>query len=82
MSAGVPVISSEVTGVVDLIDDGVNGVMVPNDPRDFQDAIVRLLDDNILRSRLGKAGRQYVIDHNSIDLVQSLELNLYRELTS
>ena len=57
-SVGTPVIVSSVGGLVDIVTDGVNGLIVP--PRDVDAlalAIDRLADDPVLRSELGEAGR-------------------------
>ena len=46
-------------GVTDIVEDGVNGSLVP--PRDagaLAAAIVALLDDPALRSKYGAAGRR------------------------
>jgi len=53
-----------VGGIVDQIDDHVNGVLI-SDPRDLESfgrAAVRILDDPVLAERLGAAARQRVID--------------------
>jgi polysaccharide biosynthesis protein PslH len=40
-------------------------LLVAADPDGTADAIVRLLEDGSLRARLGRAGRQYVVDRHS-----------------
>ncbi len=57
MAAGVPVVAARATGAVDLVEDGVNGFLVP--PRDvnaYADAIQRLIEDDVLRAAAGKSG--------------------------
>ena len=57
MAAGVPVVAARATGAVDLVEDGVNGFLVP--PRDvgaYADAITRLVKDDALRAAAGAAG--------------------------
>lgn len=56
MAMGLPVVSTPISGIPELIRDGQNGLLVP--PRDavqLADAIERLLLDSALRERLGKA---------------------------
>ncbi len=56
MTAGVPVVASNVDGLAELIGDA--GVLVPkDDPDALRDALVRLLADAPERARLADAGR-------------------------
>ncbi len=59
---GVPVVSTSVSGIPELITSEVNGLLVPpNDSEALASALARLLDDTSLRCRLAVAGRQTVI---------------------
>jgi glycosyltransferase involved in cell wall biosynthesis len=54
---GVPVLSTDVSGIPELIAHGENGWLVPQkDPRALAAALTRLLEDEPLRRRLGEAG--------------------------
>ena len=58
---GLPVITTPVGGVVDVVRDGENGLFVPgNDADALGDRIRRLLHDRALRLRLGQAARTTV----------------------
>jgi Glycosyl transferases group 1/Glycosyl transferase 4-like len=58
MAHGRAVVASDVGGLCDAIDDGVDGVLVPpRDTRALRAALERLLGDPELRSRLGAAAR-------------------------
>jgi glycosyltransferase involved in cell wall biosynthesis len=76
-----PVVASRVGGIPDLIDQGVNGLLVrPGDPRELADALEKVLSDNGLGRKLGRAGRKRIKNQFSADvMVQSIE-KLYREL--
>jgi phosphatidylinositol alpha 1,6-mannosyltransferase len=57
MACGVPVVAARATGAIDLVEDGVNGFLVP--PRDvnaYADAIGRLIQEPELRRTAGAAG--------------------------
>jgi colanic acid/amylovoran biosynthesis glycosyltransferase len=61
MAAELPVVATDVMGVRELVDDGVNGILVRPGRADLlADAIARLARDFDLRRRLGRAGRQTV----------------------
>ena len=59
MTAGIPVVAHNGTGIPCIIDDGVTGYVV--DVRDvpkYTDALLSLLDDPVLRQRMGAEGRR------------------------
>ena len=56
MAYGRPVVATPVGGLLDAVDDQVDGVLV--DRSGLRDAIERLLADSVLRSRLGAAARE------------------------
>jgi glycosyltransferase involved in cell wall biosynthesis len=58
MASGVPVISTPVSGIPEIIDPGVNGLLVPpHDPESLADAIDGLLASPELCERLARAAR-------------------------
>jgi colanic acid/amylovoran biosynthesis glycosyltransferase len=62
MASGVPVVASAISGIPELVEDGVTGLLVPpRDARAVADALRRLLDDAALRQKLGVAGREKVV---------------------
>jgi D-inositol-3-phosphate glycosyltransferase len=61
MATGVPVVASAVGGMIDTVADGVTGLHVPpRDPRALAEALRRLLTDDAMRERLGRAGVERV----------------------
>jgi glycosyltransferase involved in cell wall biosynthesis len=58
---GRPVVASRAGGIPEIVDDGVDGVLVaPGDPAALADALERLLADEPRRARLAGAGREKV----------------------
>ena len=56
-----PVIGSKVGGIPDVIENGVNGLLVEQkDPADLAEKILTLADDQDLRTQLGENGRKIV----------------------
>jgi len=81
-AAGVPVVATGVGGVPEMIEDGVNGRLVPpRDPAVLADAILEALDDpEKARARAVKALQTV----RAFDLAQTIERTeaLYREILS
>ncbi len=68
MAMEIPVISTTVSGIPELIDHEKNGVLVPpKDPLSLMLAIKRLIDQPSLRKKLGAAGRQKIIESFDAD---------------
>jgi colanic acid/amylovoran biosynthesis glycosyltransferase len=61
MACGVPVISTKLVGIPDLIVDGETGLLAePNNTNDLSNKIFQLIEDKPLRSRLAINGREQV----------------------
>lgn len=61
MASGLPVISTRISGIPELIDDGVSGRLVePRDPIALADAIASMLSDPALRDVCAGAGRRKI----------------------
>jgi colanic acid/amylovoran biosynthesis glycosyltransferase len=62
MAMEIPCIATRITGVPELIADGVEGLLVtPSDPAELAAAIARMIDSSELRARIGKASRDKVV---------------------
>ncbi|HEY4035209.1 MAG TPA: glycosyltransferase family 4 protein [Ktedonobacteraceae bacterium] len=62
MSCGIPSIATRVSGSEDIIEDGVNGLLVePEQPEQMAHALRRLIEDPELAQRLAEAGRVTVL---------------------
>lgn len=81
MSAGLPVVASEVGGLCELIVDGQTGWLVPPaDPQVLADRLRRVLGDAEQRRRFGAAGRERVRRHFSSAEMARRIYQLYGEL--
>lgn len=83
MSAGCPVIGTDVSGAYDLTRDGVDGRIVPTADADaLADAVLELLSNEELADEMGKNAREKIQnDHNYSDIGQRY-LDIYREMSS
>jgi glycosyltransferase involved in cell wall biosynthesis len=61
MSMGLPVVATRVGGIPDVLEDGVQGFLVPRgDAEAVGSAILRILEDGELARRMGQRGRERV----------------------
>jgi glycosyltransferase involved in cell wall biosynthesis len=68
MAAGVPVVSTRLSGIPELVEDGVSGLLAaPGDPESFAAALERVLDDETLAASLAAAGRGRVAELHDLD---------------
>jgi glycosyltransferase involved in cell wall biosynthesis len=75
MASGMPVIASAVGGLLDLVEDGRNGLLVPpDDPEALGGAIARLVAQPTLAASLGASARRHVRERYSFDrMIASFE---------
>jgi colanic acid/amylovoran biosynthesis glycosyltransferase len=68
MATGLPVISTEIGGIPEMVVENGTGFLVqPDDPVGLANAIERLIDDRLLAQRLGQAGYQRAQELFSIE---------------
>jgi glycosyltransferase involved in cell wall biosynthesis len=80
MAYGRPVVASAVGGLLDAIEDGVTGVLVPaRDPAALRAALDRLLSDGALRVGLGAAARARAVERFSLEAAARSTIAAYRD---
>jgi colanic acid/amylovoran biosynthesis glycosyltransferase len=83
MAAGLPVISTPLAGIPEMVEDGRSGILVPEcDAHKLAHAMSRLLDSPDLAQQAGAEGRKlclerFAISHTSVDL-----MNVWKEVLS
>jgi glycosyltransferase involved in cell wall biosynthesis len=80
MAAGLPVIGTAVGGVPEVVEDGVNGLLVPAQDRGaLTAALFTMVDDPTLRARMGEAGRALTLTRFSVETMATEMETLYRQ---
>jgi glycosyltransferase involved in cell wall biosynthesis len=80
MAAGRAVAASAIPAFRDLVEDGVNGILVePEDPAGWSAALARLLLDPDGAGRLGAAARRHMSERHAPSTVATRTLELYEE---
>ncbi|UXY14473.1 glycosyltransferase family 4 protein [Chitiniphilus purpureus] len=75
------IVTTDVPGCREVVEDGVNGLLVPvRSVRPLADAIERLLQDSALRQRMAEQGRQRVLARYAESIVVRQTLAIYQEL--
>lgn len=80
-ACGLPVVTTDWPGCRDIVQDGVNGMLVPiRDAESLARAIVTLAKDRVLREAMGSRGRERIIAHYATSDAVERTLDVYREL--
>jgi len=82
MSVGLPIVATSRGGQVDLLEDGVNALLIDsNEPKTIAEVVLRLLNERGLRSGMSEANRRKIKQFDS-PVIASRYLNLFREVIS
>jgi alpha-maltose-1-phosphate synthase len=89
MACETPVVASRVGGIPEIVVEGETGYLVDYDPADLEsftsalaDRLEKLLRDPTLAARMGKAGRERVLQHFGWRAIASQTVELYEKLLS
>ncbi len=82
-AVGTPVVATRVGGVIDIIEDRFNGILVPaKDSEAMAEAIIEVLKDAGLTEKLIENGRRRVEERFTLELMSEKTLKVYEELSS
>jgi glycosyltransferase involved in cell wall biosynthesis len=81
MAFGKPVVGTNIGGTPEQIANGETGILIPpDDPQAMADSIARLIDDETLRLRMGKAGRKRFEEKFGFEPYYEKLMEQYREV--
>ncbi len=73
-----PIITTDVPGCREVVQDGENGLLVPaKDSEELVNALIVLIENKALRLQMGQAGRKRVAQYFSDTLIHEATLKLY-----
>ncbi len=75
------VVATNVEGIAEVVDDGITGLLVPpKSPIDLAQKITELLSDTTKRLKMGKVGKEKVLNQFSIEKFVEKTRNIYDSL--
>ncbi|MDD2780906.1 glycosyltransferase family 4 protein [Sulfuricurvum sp.] len=78
LSMGLPIVTTDVVGCRETVDDGVNGFIIPpKNSAALSKAIEKLIMDPTLAQQMGKAGREKAINEFDISTIINKHLEVY-----
>lgn len=80
--AGLPVVSTSVGSVPEIVLDGVTGIITTLSVKDLADAIEKLFYDKSLRTNLGASGQKFTLENFSLNRLVHDHEELYKVLHS
>jgi len=79
-AAGVPVVATAVGGVVDIIEDGRTGLIVPPaDPQAMSEAILKVMKNKDLAQEMAENAYKKVQEKYNLEMMVSNTLDVYKE---
>jgi len=78
--AGLPVIATAVGGVPSLIDDRITGIIISNDVREIEKAVVELYSDDDLWSKISETSKSVARSRHDPEKILDQTLVMYKEI--
>lgn len=82
MACGLPSVGTDVSGIQDVIRNEETGLLCGLEIDDLRNALGRLIGDEALRAKLGRAGRAYVVEQFALERVVEIEFSLLEQLAT
>lgn len=79
MAAGLPIVAVDATGTRDVISDGIDGILTPDDPDALGSAILKLLDDTGFRGELIAKARVKVKQYDLLSQARRVVNDVYSQ---
>lgn len=81
MAAGLPIVSTAVGGIPEVIENGKSGYLVDvDDMESLKDRAVSLLQDSSLRKRMGSEAKRFIAEEYSLEAAVAILAQSYRSL--
>jgi len=82
MQFGIPVIASIEGAIPDIIEDGINGFLVDkHSPDQIAEKIKIFLDDDVLRTKMGKSARKKYLEKYTIEVFEKNLIDVFQKIS-
>lgn len=82
-ASALPIVATDVGGNAEIVEDGVSGRLVPaGNPAALAAAMLAVLSDRELAGRMGRAGRAWVLEQGSFQLMAERYAAIYADSTT
>jgi glycosyltransferase involved in cell wall biosynthesis len=78
--AGLPVVTTNVGSVPEVVLDGATGIVTGLDVQEIADALEKLINDKVLRTKLGTAAQEFTLAHFGVERLVRDHEELYKKL--
>lgn len=82
MACGAAVVGTSVTGIREVVQDGVTGLLCGTSAAELRETLARLLGDGNLRGRLGLAAREFAAQSYALPVIAGRELAVLEEVAA
>ena len=80
--AGIPVVTTNVGSVPEVVLDGSTGIVTGLDVQEVAEALEKLVNDKVLRSKLGAAAQKFTMSNFGVERLVHDHEELYKKLLS
>lgn len=82
-SCGRPIVTTDVPGCREVVEDGINGYLVPSKNADkLKEALIKLIENEDLRNEMGRASRKFAEERFSNQIVNEGIYSIYQKAIS
>lgn len=81
-ASGIPVVVTPASGMADLVEEGVTGVVTEPGPEALAEALRAIVESSARRDEMGAAGRAFVMERFSAEAVLDAHERLFRRIMS
>lgn len=82
MASKIPVVATNVGGISEILQDGVNGILCEPNEESLAKGIIRLIQDRRLREKIGEEARKLMVENFDWEVVADRYLDFYEDIAN